>query len=241
MENHDENYYGEYSKKTAHAVGIINNALQSIESEGWQGFAVIAHQGDAGTVVSRLNDPNLMKHLVSYYLMSIHSMIKSKNIPPQSQDPYVMNILCEGVMNFMDEMSNVEKYEKFKRFSKGDTEGLTDEEFNEFLDIKLQTQKVEKIERGVVDKLEATFNTLIGKYGISGEFLIPRLKGELYDIFYEYRKRVVIDKVWKPEDYHNDLFNVILEVYLHDLNGRLFLVDFEHETSKYITQMDSNN
>lgn len=235
MENNENEPYGDYSKELKSDLSELDNVLDKLYHNGWQVIAFVHHYKGAATAMHKLSDPSAFTLVISKYLLSITEMIKSNQLPDKCMDPFVMDIIVKAVLKYMEDSSNIDKYEKFKRFEKGDISGMTDEEINEFIDVKNHTLKLEKLEHGIHEKLNDIIDNLFNKYEITGKYLKPRLKADLAELFYKYRQSALIDRNYHEHDYSTELHDLITEVYGESITNKLFISDFEYETNNIIT------
>lgn len=235
MKDNENKSYEEYSKKLKSDLLKLDNTLDELHHKGWQVITFIHHHKGAATAMYRLIDPSAFTLVISEYLLSITEMLKNNQLPNNCRDAFVMDIIVKAVIKYMEDSDNINKYEKFKRFEKGDISGMTDEEINEFVDVKNQKLKLEKLEHGVHEKLNNIINNLFNKYKITGKYLRPRLKSDLTELFYRYRQFAVIDRNYHEQDYATELYELVTEVYGESITNKLFISDFEYETNNIIT------
>lgn len=235
MEDNENESYEDYSKELKSDLLELDDTLDKLYHKGWQVIAFVHHHKGTATAMHRLCDPSAFTQVISKYLLSITEMIKSNQLPDKCMDPFVMDIIVKAVLKYMEDSNNIDKYEKFKRFESGDISGMTDEEINEFIDVKNHELKLEKLEHSIHNKLNNIISNLFDKYKITGKYLKPRLEADLSELFYKYRHAAIIDRNYYEQDYATELYELINEVYGESITNKLFISDFEYETNNIIT------
>lgn len=131
-ESQDKSPLSEFmDKMTQLDQGALAFTLQSKGSSWVLGFS------------SNINPMAFSEPLKSFLIDTNRNHLNNPNDDLQVPD-YALNSLVHAVLGYLDEMKFLDKQLKYQKFSEGDLNGLSSEEVDEFLDIKLREIKRKK-------------------------------------------------------------------------------------------------